>query len=143
MSVYDGHGGFTLSEYTNNNFFNYFINSYRELPKYLSQEEKIKNSILKSFLQIEKEFYDISYEKYLKGEGREATLGSCALVGIIFDNKLYIANLGDSKARMFSLSKKKNESYLVNKLTKVFNARKKYEQERLIKIWPNDPIIFK
>ena len=142
MSVYDGHGGYSLSEYANNHLFNYFIDSYNELPKHLSTDEKIKNAILKAFLRIEKEFYDISYEKYLRGEGREATLGSCALIGIIYDNKLYISNLGDSKARMFSLPKN-SENFLVNKLTKVFNARKKEEQERLIKIWPNDPIIYK
>ena len=143
MSVFDGHGGFSLSEYANNNIFNYFINAYNKLPKYLNEDDKIKNALLNSFYRIENEFYNISYEKYLSGEGREATLGTCALIGIIFNNKLYIANLGDSKARMFSIYENDNKRYLVNKLTKVFNARKKYEQDRLINLWPHDKNIFK
>lgn len=45
------------------------------------------------------------------------------------DNKLYIANAGDSKAVL--LRRKADESFEALKISKTFNANKKREQDRL------------
>lgn len=56
-------------------------------------------------------------------------MGSCALVAIVHNNKLYVANAGDSKGVL--LRKKADGSYEAVKISKTFNANKSYEQERL------------
>lgn len=43
------------------------------------------------------------------GFGGLANVGSCALLALIVDDKLYIANLGDSKGVIFEKSKHKIE----------------------------------
>lgn len=146
LAVFDGHGGDIISEYAKEHLMKYFLSSYKIQPDCLKEEEKITKAIQLSFHQIEKELYKLSYERYVRGEGRLATVGSCALVGIVYDNKLYLANLGDSKARMFSVKEKnKTEKYTdydITKVSTVYNARKKFEQERLIKEFPDEKNIY-
>ena len=146
MAVFDGHGGDYVSQYANSVIYDYFLSAYNNIPSCSNEEEKVTMAIKSSFNKIEKEIYKESYERYLKGEGRAATVGSCALLGIVVNNKLYMANLGDSKARMFSVKETdKNDKYTdfeVTKLSIVFNARKKFEQERLMKEYPNEKNIY-
>ena len=53
-------------------------------------------------------------------------------MALIINNKLYTANLGDSKAILLSKNnKEKNENYEFKKVSKIFNCRKKEEQKRL------------
>lgn len=68
----------------------------------------------------------VSFEK---GFPSTAYVGSCALVAVVHDNKLYVANAGDSKAIL--LRKKPDGSYESIKLSTTFNANKTYEKERL------------
>ena len=63
-------------------------------------------------------------------------MGTCALVAVVKDNKLYVANAGDSKAVL--LRKKEDGSYEYIKVSKTFNANKSYEQERLRKQFPKE-----
>jgi serine/threonine protein phosphatase PrpC len=60
-----------------------------------------------------------------KGFPKVAYVGSCALVTVVHDNKVYIANSGDSKGVI--LRKKDDDSYEAIKISKTFNANKKYE----------------
>jgi serine/threonine protein phosphatase PrpC len=53
------------------------------------------------------------------------------LVAIVIDNKLYVANCGDSKAVL--LKEVKSGEFKALNVSKTFNANKKYEQERLTK----------
>jgi serine/threonine protein phosphatase PrpC len=52
------------------------------------------------------------------------------------DNKLYVANAGDSKAVL--LRQKEDKTYERIKVSKTFNANKKYERERLKKLFPKE-----
>lgn len=47
------------------------------------------------------------------------------MVAVVHENKLYVANAGDSKAVL--LRKKEDGSYDAIKVSKTFNANKKYE----------------
>jgi len=133
FSIFDGHGGSLLSEYANNytnNFFSTIFNSkYFNFNYNNNNFEKSIVYLLKYALKnIEKNYYSISYEKYLNKKGREAAIGTCALIGLLFSNKLFVANLGDSKGRMFSYN---NNNYFVTKLNDVHNARKIKEKNYL------------
>lgn len=65
------------------------------------------------------------------GYPKVAYVGSCALVAIVKDNKLYVANAGDSKGVL--LRRKDDGTFEYIKVSKTFNANKSYEQERLKK----------
>jgi serine/threonine protein phosphatase PrpC len=53
------------------------------------------------------------------------------LIAVVHNNKLYVANAGDCKACI--LRKNKDGNYERIKISKTFNANKKYEQDRLKK----------
>lgn len=142
LGVFDGHGGDALSEYANNNLIKYFLEYYSFTPECENENERIIPSIQRAFAKVEEEFRKISYERYIKGEGRLSNVGSCALIGIVFNNKLYLANLGDSKARMFSISDEPKHPYYVTKVSTVFNVRKDFEQKRLLKEFPDEENIY-
>ena len=145
LSVFDGHGGSFLSNYSNNVFYDYFIEFFLTYPEHQNENEKIKKSLYETFQRIEKEFLTLAYDKKYKSnkkDKKDINTGTCALIAIIVNNKLFVANLGDSKARMFSLKNNTKDNYSVTKISNVFNARKKKEQEYLRNKFPNDKNIF-
>lgn len=142
ISVLDGHGGFQCAEFANQRLFNYFDNTYmnlKETKKNLSEDELVINALLKTFEQVEKEFYDISINLYRRGEGKQATVGSCVTISVISMNKIYTAQLGDSKAKLFR--KNKENQYDVVKLTTTHNAEKKHQQAELYKQFSDKDIV--
>jgi pyruvate dehydrogenase phosphatase len=80
--------------------------------------------------------YEVALSEYKKGNGKVAFVGTCALVIIVHDNKLYIANLGDAKAELYR--KDLSSKYSAIKLNNYHNAKSKHEQARLKKEFPND-----
>ena len=67
-----------------------------------------------------------------------ATVGSCVLISIISPTKIYTAQLGDSKAKLFRKSKSKDSDYERVKLTTTHNSEKQHQQAMLYKDFPND-----
>lgn len=71
-------------------------------------------------------------------------VGSCALLALVINNKLYVANAGDCKGIMFRklLMTKGEESgkTVAIKLNNKLNACSKAEQERLKKEFPDEDI---
>ncbi|EGR29696.1 protein phosphatase 2c, putative [Ichthyophthirius multifiliis] len=63
-------------------------------------------------------------------------VGSCALVTIIKNNKVYTANVGDCKGVIVSQNDKKE--WVARKINHKLNANSPKEQERLRKQFPND-----
>jgi serine/threonine protein phosphatase PrpC len=53
--------------------------------------------MIESFQKIEDDFFKLKCKDNLEDSDKS---GSCALVSVIFDNKIYIANIGDSRAIM-------------------------------------------
>jgi len=93
------------------------------------------------FNRLEDEWKSIASASFHGGFPKAATIGACALVAIVHNNKLYVANAGDSKAAL--LRKRANGMYERIKVSKTFNANKKYEQERLRKEFPKERDIVK
>lgn len=118
-SVFDGHGGWQVSEL-----------AMRKLHVYLDEEIKnskkdIPKSIAKAFKRLEDEWENIAWTSFEGGFPKAAYVGSCALVSIVVDNKLYVANAGDSKAVL--IRQTSEDTYERVKISKTFNANKKYE----------------
>jgi pyruvate dehydrogenase phosphatase len=108
----------------------------RKLHSYLDENlKKAKNdsdvikAINNAFNKIEDDWYEVAKVAFEKGYPKSAYVGSCALIAVVHDNKLFVANAGDCKAVM--LRRHENGSYESIKLSKTFSANKKSEQERL------------
>ena len=90
FGIFDGHGGEECSEFLKNNYMNYLVEN-ANFPF------DIKLSMIESFQKIEEDFFKLKCKDNIDDSDKS---GSCALVSIIFDNKVYIANIGDSRAIM-------------------------------------------
>ena len=64
----------------------------------------------------ESELLDNAKKLYSKGEGRKACVGSCALAVVVTKEKLYVAQLGDSKAKIY---KKIDNRIISQKISKI------------------------
>lgn len=91
FAVFDGHGGEECSEFLKENFDKYLIEN-KNFPM------DIKISMTETFQKIEEDFFKLKCKEDSFEDSDKS--GSCALVTIIFDNKIYIANIGDSRAIM-------------------------------------------
>ena len=115
MALFDGHGGNSCSNFLRDNLHNYIIKN----ENILKDTEK---SIIESFEKAENDFINnIAIKENDKS-------GSCALVSLIIDNNLYIANCGDSHA-IISINSGK-EIQLLNSIHRPNNIK---EKERIIK----------
>lgn len=65
-----------------------------------------------------------------------AAVGSCCLVGVIWDERLYVANLGDSRAVKGYLSK--SNKIAAEQLTSDHNASRKEVRRELKAMHPGD-----
>ena len=118
FGVFDGHGGENCSEYLKNNFLDILIEN-KNFPY------DIKLSLKETFEKIEEEIYNKNKGKALN---EIDTSGSCALVSIITENKIYIANIGDSRAIMSI-----NNGTKVRQLTVDHKPNNVKEYERITK----------
>ena len=92
FGIYDGHGGKQCSEYLRDNLHKFISND-------ISFPENIPQAIKNGFLYAEKDFLN----NYALSKDNECIIdksGSCAIILLIVDNKIYIANCGDSRAIM-------------------------------------------
>ena len=90
FGIFDGHGGEGCSEFLKNNFLNYLTEN-KNFPF------DIKLSLIEAFDKAEQEFFKQKCKASLEESDRS---GSCAIVSLLYDNKIYIANLGDSRIIM-------------------------------------------
>lgn len=90
FGIFDGHGGEGCSEYLKNNFLDYLVES-KNFP------HDIKAAITETFDKLEEDFYEKNKKKPKEEMDNS---GSCALVTIMTESKIYIGNIGDSRAIM-------------------------------------------
>ena len=144
LSVFDGHGGDKLSKYANLLLYPYFLESFNLNKFEPNLNRRIILSLKQAYERIEHEFLKIAFNERLNHNYLYSQVGACAISAIIINKKIFVANLGDSKARLFYISNKriknKNdvEEIKVKKLSKVFNIRKKSEQIEYKAKFPKD-----
>ena len=149
FSIFDGHGGDKLSQYANLLLYPYFLEAFNTNKFIINFNERIIISLKQAYNRIEQEFLKIAFNEKLKNNFEFSRVGACAITVIIINKKIFVANLGDSKARLFYLShkyiKKKNETeeLKVKKISKVFNIRKKEEQIKYRQKFPKDKDIIR
>ena len=90
FAVFDGHGGEECSEFLEKNFLNYLVEN-ANFPF------DIKLSMIEACQKVEEGFF----KEFCKDKIEDSNFsGSCALIAVVFDNKIYIGNIGDSRAIM-------------------------------------------
>ena len=95
--VFDGHGGWQVAEYAKKNMHVHLTHQLQAIKGNITQQS-IVNAIENSYDQVENEFLQFTREAFAKGYARAAYVGACALVSLIHDHYLYVANAGDCKA---------------------------------------------
>jgi len=70
-----------------------------------SSDEEIKEAIVKAFDEMEQSWLGVAEACFEKGFAQTAYVSSTALVVLICNNKLYVANCGDSKAVLLRQNK--------------------------------------
>ena len=113
MVIFDVHGGNLCSNFLRDNLHNYIIKEENLI-------NNTENALINFLEKAENDF--INNITLIENDKR----GSCALVCLIIDNKLYIANCGDSRAIIFLDSGK--EKKLINSIHRPNNF---YEKDEL------------
>jgi len=129
--VLDGHGGDSVAEYASKKLHIYFDEKIKEEKNNDTDiDRKIVNALNHAFTRVESEFYKIAKSSFDSGSLDYLYVGACALAIVVHNNKLYVANCGDSKAKLF----RQNFHYptfMPIKLSRTLNAGSKKEQNRL------------
>ncbi|KAK9672308.1 hypothetical protein RND81_12G091400 [Saponaria officinalis] len=92
VGVYDGHGGPETARFVCDHLFRHFQAIAAETNGVVTAE-----TIKRAFRATEEGFNDL-VAKLWSAKPQIATVGTCCLVGVIYQHTLFVANLGDSRA---------------------------------------------
>lgn len=132
-AIFDGHGGDIVADFASKNLLPLLLQK-------LNDNNNIDDSILSSFNDIENEYIKGIKQAYAYGYGEVAKVGCCALIAIVNDNNLTIANCGDCRA---VLGSNINSNTVATRLSRDHNARMSLEQINLQTLHPNEDDIVK
>ena len=116
FSVFDGHGGNKCAEFLKNNLLTYICES-----KYYPSN--IEKAIKFGFNEADKIFLKLVE----KNDEIIDNSGSCGLILLVFENKIYVANVGDSRC-VISLNKGNTRK----DVTRDHKPNYPYEKERIL-----------
>lgn len=134
VGVYDGHGGPEASRFITDHIFTY-------LHKFASEQGGLSADVIKkAFNATEEEFLHLVRRSWL-AQPQIASVGSCCLVGVISNDVLYVANLGDSRAvlgRRVSLAKTNNPVVVAERLSTDHNVAVEEVRKEVEALHPDD-----
>lgn len=133
--VFDGHGGWQVSEYVCKNIMNMVVENIIDIDPV--DEISIHKQVEKAFSDIEKQIVARSKPSFQMGFGEVAKVGSCVLLAFKSKDRLIVANCGDCRAILGS-SISGTSRYAGTRITRDHNARVAYEQLMLEKNHPNE-----
>ncbi|KAL9275833.1 putative protein phosphatase 2C 28 [Drosera capensis] len=133
VGIYDGHGGADTSRHINHNLFNH-------LKRFCSEHQSMSVDVIRKTVQATEEGFLSVVSKHWPLKPQIAAVGSCCLLGILCDGKLFVANLGDSRAVMGKLTRATGGIQAVQ-LSREHNASMESERRALRFIHPDDPNI--
>ncbi|XP_023515341.1 probable protein phosphatase 2C 42 [Cucurbita pepo subsp. pepo] len=131
VGIYDGHGGPDAARYVCNNLFRRFRDE--------EQGVVTRETILQAFRRTEEGFTTVVSELW-STRPEIATVGTCCLVGVIHEQTLYVASLGDSRAVLGRKVGNTGEIAAIQ-LSTEHNANLEDIRHELRDMHPNDPQI--
>ncbi|XP_047317667.1 probable protein phosphatase 2C 25 [Impatiens glandulifera] len=129
IGVYDGHGGPEASRFVSEHLF-------RHLNKLAKENGSITEEILSAAFSATEDGFLTLVRRSLGLKPLIAAIGSCCLVGVIWNGTLYIANVGDSRAVIGCLSK--SNKIVAEQLTSDHNACMEEVRDELRSSHPDD-----
>mmetsp|Transcript_18242 Transcript_18242/g.18309 ORF Transcript_18242/g.18309 Transcript_18242/m.18309 type:complete len:363 (-) Transcript_18242:27-1115(-) len=136
-AVFDGHGGWQVSEFSKNMLFPTLLPSITKVEA--ADSHTIRSNILTTFQGIEKKYIDLIRPAYKLGHGSVASVGSCVVMALIKEKELYIASCGDCRAVIAIKDETDSSQLLAHRITQDHNAREKGEAIILRALHPNEP----
>ncbi|WOL15803.1 putative protein phosphatase 2C 42 [Canna indica] len=133
VGVYDGHGGPDAARYVCDHLFSHF----REISS--GSQGVTCDGIRRAFVATEEGFIE-RVSQLWNTRPDIATAGSCCLVGVICQETLYVANLGDSRAVLGRKVGNTGEIAAIA-LSSEHNANVEAVRQELKAQHPNDPQI--
>jgi serine/threonine protein phosphatase PrpC len=129
VGIYDGHGGPQASRFVSDHLFSH-------VEKFALEQGDLSAEVLrKAFSATEEDFLHFVTRSW-EAQPRIVSAGSCCLVGVISNNTLYVANLGDSRAVLGSTRAKK--SIIAERLSTEHNAAAEEVRKELKSLHPDD-----
>ncbi|KAK2644346.1 hypothetical protein Ddye_019541 [Dipteronia dyeriana] len=134
VGVYDGHGGPEAARYVCDHLFRHFQAISAETQGIVTAE-----TIERAF-RLTEDGFTAHVAELWSTRPNIATVGSCCLVGVICQQTLFVANLGDSRV---VLGKKVGNTggTAAIQLSKEHNANVEEIRQELKELHPNDPHI--
>ncbi|KAG6404703.1 hypothetical protein SASPL_136956 [Salvia splendens] len=120
VGIYDGHGGPNASEFIKNHLF--------EIVKRLTSDlgEMSSDVLDLSFLALEEQYTNLVQNESVAFP-KLLSAGSSCLVGVVIEGRVYVANVGDSRAVLAQLPRNKQPVQLVRE--KVAELKLKAKQK--------------
>ncbi|KAE8698223.1 putative protein phosphatase 2C 28 [Hibiscus syriacus] len=134
VGIYDGHGGPEAARYVYEHLFKNFRAIAAESGGVVTAE-----TIQRAFQQTEEGFTALVSELW-STRPNMATVGTCSLVGVIYQRTLFIANLGDSRVVLGKKVGNTGEIAAIQ-LSTEHNANIEAIRHELKDLHPNDPQI--
>lgn len=134
VGVYDGHGGPETARYVCDHLFRHFQAISAEGNGVVTEE-----TIQRAFLETERGFTSVVSENW-HSRPQLATVGACCLVGAIYQQTLFVANLGDSRVVLGKKVGNTGEIAAIQ-LSTEHNANIESVRWELKDLHPNDPQI--
>ncbi|CAO2822138.1 unnamed protein product [Amaranthus hypochondriacus] len=132
VGVYDGHGGPEAARFISDHLFLHLI-------KLAQDRRTMSEDVIRNALSATEDGFLTLVSRTFKIKPKIAAIGSCCLVGLIWRGTLYVANLGDSRAVIGSLSR--SNKIVAEQLTKEHNACREEIREELRSTHPDDSTI--
>ncbi|XP_045802959.1 probable protein phosphatase 2C 43 [Trifolium pratense] len=133
VGIYDGHNGAEASNFLITNLFENLIRIIQE------NNNNVSENILRQVVAEMEELFMTDVEEGNQQRPELALVGSSCLFCMVWRGRLYIANVGGSRAVMGSLDP--FDRFNVRQLVEDHNARNRHIKKELKKLHPNNPTI--
>jgi pyruvate dehydrogenase phosphatase len=134
--VLDGHGGWQVSEFVSQRIIQLIHD--RILSHLITLDQySVEEKLIQIFKDLELSYIQSVRSTYKLGYGEVAKVGSCALVAFKHDDRLTIANCGDCRAVIGTVSAN-NDRYYATRITMDHNCREPIEEFQLQQAHPNE-----
>lgn len=146
-AVFDGHGGWQAAELARKRLN---IAAQTELKCSLADNpDQVKGALVQAFLRVEREYLYQVKSAFDLGFGAVASTGACAIMALIRDDWLYVANAGDCRAVLGRRRSsgwvggvERNSQAEAVAMSNDHNAREETEQLKLRKLHPYEGDVF-
>ena len=135
-SVFDGHGGWQISNYLHQHVSPVFSSSYQHSSG--SPKERVKVALRQSYDQMETSIVGMARQAYKVGYGEVASTGSCAITAVVLPGFFAVANSGDCQAVVVSV---KDGVVTGKNVCTIHSSNSPSEQEQLRAQHPGEPDI--